>query len=44
MKNFLIFKTDRLGDLINISPIISNIKLHYPSSEITLICSNITLH
>lgn len=39
MKNFLIFKTDRLGDLLNISPIISNIKLHYPSSEITLICS-----
>ena len=39
MKNFLIFKTDRLGDLINISPIISSIKLHYPSSEITLICS-----
>ena len=39
MKNILIFKTDRLGDLLNISPIISNIKLHYPSSEITLICS-----
>ena len=40
MKNILIFKTDKLGDLINISPVISNLKNSYPKSEITLICSN----
>ena len=40
MKKILIFKTDRLGDLLNISPIISNLKLNNPSCEITLICSN----
>ena len=39
MKNILIFKTDRLGDLLNISPVISNIKSNYPDSNITLICS-----
>ncbi|MDC0352702.1 hypothetical protein OAM93_05055, partial [Candidatus Pelagibacter sp.] len=39
MKKILIFKTDRLGDLINISPIINNLKLNYPTSSITLICS-----
>ena len=40
MKNILIFKTDKLGDLLNVSPILSNIKLNYPDSNITLICSN----
>ena len=40
MKKILIFKTDRLGDLLNISPIISNLKLNNPSCEITLICSS----
>ena len=39
MKNILIFKTDRLGDLLNISPIISNLKSNFPSCNITLICS-----
>jgi ADP-heptose:LPS heptosyltransferase len=39
MKKFLIFKTDRLGDLLNISPIISNIKKNNKMNEITLICS-----
>jgi len=39
MKKILIFKTDRLGDLLNISPIINNLKLNYPTSSITLICS-----
>jgi len=39
MKKILIFKTDRLGDLLNVSPIINNLKLNYPSSSITLICS-----
>tara|TARA_B100000941_G_C28459692_1_gene530007 strand:+ start:345 stop:1319 length:975 start_codon:yes stop_codon:yes gene_type:complete len=40
MKKILIFKTDRLGDLLNISPIISNLKLNNPSCEITLVCSS----
>ena len=35
----LIFKTDRIGDLINISPIFNNLKKNYPDSEITLVCS-----
>ena len=39
MRNILIFKTDRLGDLLNISPIISNLKSNNPSCNITLICS-----
>ena len=39
MKKILIFKTDRLGDLLNISPIINNLKLNFPSSTITLVCS-----
>ena len=40
MKNILIFKTDKLGDLLNISPIINNIKINYPNCSITLVCSN----
>ena len=44
MKKILIFKTDRLGDLINISPIILNLKKNYPLCEITLICSNYNRH
>ena len=40
MKNILIFKTDRLGDLLNISPIIYNIKVNFPKCKITLVCSN----
>ena len=40
MKKILIFKTDRLGDFLNISSIISNLKLNNPSCEITLICSS----
>ena len=40
MKNILIFKTDRLGDLLNISPIINNIKINFPECKIDLICSN----
>jgi ADP-heptose:LPS heptosyltransferase len=39
MKKILIFKTDRLGDLLNISPIINNIKINFPECEIDLICS-----
>lgn len=40
MKNILIFKTDRLGDLLNISPIIYNLKTNFPKCKITLVCSN----
>ena len=39
IKNILIFKTDKLGDLLNISPIINNIKINYPGCSITLVCS-----
>ena len=40
MKNILIFKTDRLGDLLNISAVIYNLKFNFPDCKITLICSN----
>ena len=40
MKNILIFKTDRLGDLLNISPVLFNLKTNFPDSRITLVCSN----
>ena len=39
MKKILIFKSDRLGDLINISSVIYNLKKNFPSSEITIVCS-----
>ena len=39
MKKILIFKSDRLGDLINISSIIYNLKKNFPSSKITIVCS-----
>lgn len=39
MKKILIFKTDRVGDLINITPVINNIKLNYPNCEIDIVCS-----
>ena len=39
MKKILIFKSDRLGDLINISPVLYNLKKNYPSSEISIVCS-----
>jgi len=39
MKKFLIFKSDKIGDLINISCVIKNIKLNFDNCEITLVCS-----
>ena len=39
MKKILIFKSDRIGDLINISSIIKNLKHNFNNSEITLVCS-----
>ena len=38
-KNFN-FKTDRVGDLINITPVINNLKLNNPDYKIDLICSS----
>ena len=40
MKKILIFKTDKLGDLLNITPVIYNIKSNYPDCIIDLVCSN----
>ena len=39
MKKILVFKSDRIGDLINISSVICNLKKNFPSSEITIVCS-----
>jgi len=39
MKKILVFKSDRLGDLINLSSVIYNLKKNFPSSEITIVCS-----
>ncbi len=39
MKKILIFKSDRIGDLINISSVLHNLKKNYPSSEISVVCS-----
>ena len=44
MKKILIFKSDRIGDLINISSVIKNIKLNYKNSEISIICSEYNSH
>ena len=35
----LIFRTDRIGDLINTSPFFKSIKNYYKDSEVTLVCS-----
>ena len=39
MKKILIFKSDRIGDLINISSLIKNLKHNFDNSEITIVCS-----
>ena len=39
MKKILIFKSDRIGDLINISCVIKNIKHNFDNCDITLVCS-----
>lgn len=39
MKKILVFKSDRIGDLINISSVIYNLKKNFPYSEITIVCS-----
>lgn len=40
MKNILIFRTDKFGDLINSSAVYKNIKENYPNSKVDLVCSN----
>ena len=39
MKNFLIFRTDRVGDLLFSLLLIKIIKINFPNSKITLISS-----
>ncbi len=39
MKKILIFKSDRIGDFINISSVIKNIKFNFPNSELVVFCS-----
>ena len=39
MKKILIFKSDRIGDLINISSVINNLKKNFPHCEISIVCS-----
>ena len=36
----LVFRTDRIGDLINTSSFLKSLKNYYENSEITLVCSN----
>ena len=40
MTNILIFRTDRIGDLIYSCPVIFTIKQYFKNSQITLITSN----
>ena len=40
MKNILIFRTDKFGDLINSSAVYKNIKQNYPNSQVDLVCSD----
>ena len=39
MKKILIFKSDRIGDFINISSVIKNIKYNFPDSKLAVFCS-----
>ena len=39
MQKILIFKTDRIGDLINISPVLFNLRKNSENCQITLVCS-----
>ncbi len=38
-KNILVFRTDRIGDLLLTCPSIKTIKEHYPDSELTIVTS-----
>ena len=39
MKEILIFRTDRIGDLLLYLPLINCLKRNYPSSIISIVCS-----
>jgi len=39
LKKIIIFKTDRVGDLIYFSPCLKNIRENIKDSSITLVCS-----
>ena len=39
MEKILIFKSDRLGDFINISSVIKNLKINFPNAKILVFCS-----
>ena len=44
MKNFIFFRTDRLGDFLIITNIIKAIKDKYPKSKITVVASQFNYH
>ena len=39
MKKILIFKSDRIGDFINISSVIKNLRTNFPNAKILVFCS-----
>ena len=41
MKNFIFFRTDRLGDFLIITNIIKALKEKYPKSKITVVASQL---
>lgn len=44
MKNIIIFRTDKFGDLLNSSSVIYNIKKNFPNSKIDFVCSDYNLY
>ena len=44
MKNFIFFRTDRLGDFLIITNIIKALKDKYPKSKITVVASQLNYH
>ncbi len=44
MKRILIFRTDRVGDFLITSPIISSLKRNYPNIKIDIVCSDFNYH
>ena len=44
MKNFIFFRTDRLGDFLIITNIIKALKEKYPKSKITVVASQLNYH
>ncbi len=44
MRNFIFFRTDRLGDFLIITNIIKSLKNKYPNSKITVVASKFNYH